>query len=310
MLNEKRSSRRRFMQQTAALIATALVWPAVLKAKLKNPIRRAIPNTRESLSVIGLGTSRTFDVGKDSAQRAQLAKVLQAFFDYGGGLIDLSPMYGSAEQVTGDLLKSISNKQSLFAATKVWTFGKQPGIAQMRESMRLVGVPRFDLMQIHNLRDWRVQLETLKEWRETGKIRYIGISTSHGRDHSELQQILQREPLDFVQLSYNIDNLKAQQRLLPLAKERGIATIINRPFQRGDLFSRVSGKPLPKWADEFECETWAQFFLKFIVSHPDVTCAIPATSKPHHLVDNMTAGFGALPDEKMRVRMLRYFRTL
>jgi diketogulonate reductase-like aldo/keto reductase len=273
-------------------------------------IKKPIPKSGEQLPVIGMGTSRTFDIDNDPQQLASLTEVLQIFFDQGGAVIDSSPMYGNAEQVTGDLLKTIKNKQALFAATKVWTWGKQEGIAQMQRSSQRMGVKVFDLMQIHNLRDWEVQLETLKAWKAEGKVRYIGITTSHGRFHDELEVILENEPFDFVQFSYNIMNRTVEERLLPIARERRIATLINRPFARGDLFRVVKGKALPAWASEMDVKSWGQFFLKFVVSHPDVTCAIPATSKPHHMLDNMGAGFGRLPDAAMRQRMIRYIETL
>ena len=305
-----RIERRRFLQQSAALTAATLSWPALLSAKELVPIKKAIPKTGEQIPVIGMGTSRTFDIGDDAQMRAQLAEVLQIFFDQGGAVIDSSPMYGNAEQVTGDLLKGIKNKQDLFAATKVWTWGKQEGITQMQRSSQRMGVKVFDLMQIHNLRDWQVQLETLKTWKAEGKVRYIGITTSHGRFHDELEVILDNEPFDFVQLSYNIVNRTVEQRLLPIARERNIATLINRPFAKGDLFRAVKGKSLPSWANEIDVKTWGQFFLKFVVSHPAATCAIPATSKPHHMLDNMGAGFGRLPDQAMRQRMINYFKSL
>ena len=219
-------------------------------------------------------------------------------------------MYGNAESVTGALVKAVGNPQSLFAATKVWTWGKQEGIEQMQQSMQRMGVERFGLMQIHNLRDWEVQLETLREWKAAGKIRHLGITTSHGRFHSELEQILQNHEFDFVQFSYNIENRVAEQRLFPIARERGIATLINRPYQRGSLFRRVKGQALPDWAAQIDCASWGQFFLKYIASHPDVTCIIPATSKVKHMVDNMGAGFGRLPDADLRVRMARHIAEL
>lgn len=305
-----RIDRRRFLQQSAGLTAAALSWPAWLSAKQLAPVKKAIPKTGEQLPVIGMGTSRTFDIGNDQALRQRLAEVLQIFFDQGGALIDSSPMYGNAEQVTGDLLKTIKNKQALFAATKVWTWGKEEGISQMQRSSERMGVKVFDLMQIHNLRDWQVQLETLKAWKAEGKVRYIGITTSHGRFHDELEVILENEPFDFVQLSYNIMNRSVEERLLPIAKERGMATLINRPFARGDLFGVVKGQALPVWAKDIDVKSWGQFFLKFVVSHPAATCAIPATSKPHHMLDNMGAGFGRLPDAATRQRMIRYLESL
>jgi diketogulonate reductase-like aldo/keto reductase len=236
--------------------------------------------------------------------------VMRAFFDNGGQLIDSSPMYGSAEAVTGALLHAVDKQAAVFTATKVWTYGKTEGIEQMQRSMQRLGVERIDLMQIHNLRDWQVQLETLQEWKAQGRIRYIGITTSHGRYHDELETILQQQPLDFVQFSYNIGNRDAEQRLLPIANERAIATLINRPYQRGSLFSKVKGQPLPAWASEFDCASWGQFFLKFIASHPDVTCIIPATSKLKHMVDNMAAGYGRLPDAQLRGRMIKTIEAL
>jgi len=311
------SGRRRFLKQSFALTAAGLGWLGLTscnemqpRKRAQAPIKKAIPKTGEQLPVIGMGTSRTFDAGNDPALRAKLAEVLQIFFDQGGAVIDSSPMYGTAEQVTGDLLKTIKNKQALFAATKVWTWGKEEGIAQMQRSSERMGVKVFDLMQIHNLRDWEVQLETLKDWKAQGKVRYIGITTSHGRSHEELEVILENGPFDFVQFSYNIMNRTVEERLLPIAREQKIATLINRPFARGELFRLVKGRPLPEWSGEFDINSWGQFFLKFVVSHPDVTCAIPATSKPHHMLDNMAAGYGRLPDAAMRQRMLAYINSL
>ena len=303
-------SRRNFMIALGGAWATVSFMPRRLLAKERVALKRAIPSSGELLPTIGLGTSRTFDAGDNQAARSQLAEVLQAFFDNGGVLIDSSPMYGSSETVIGGLLKTTKINNSLFSATKVWTDGKQSGIRQMKESMRLWGVDKFDLMQIHNLRDWKIHLGTLSEWKEQGKVRYIGITTSHGRSHAELEQVIKTESLDFVQFTYNIDNRIAEQRLLPLAADRGMATLINRPFQRGNLFGKVKGKPLPAWAAEFDCKSWGQYFLKFVASHPAVTCSIPATSKVHHMVDNMAAGFGRLPDAEMRNRMVRHFESL
>jgi len=273
-------------------------------------IRKTIPSSGERLSVIGLGTSRTFDVDSDNVIKSPLMDVMQAFFDNDGQLIDSSPMYGSAETVTGALVKRAINRQGLFTATKVWTNGRGEGIKQMERSMRRLGVEQIDLMQIHNLRDWQTHIDTLVDWKTEGRIRYIGITTSHGRYHDELEEILLQLPLDFVQFSYNILNRTAEQRLLPIAREKGIATLINRPYQRGSLFRKVKGKPLPAWAAEFDCASWGQFFLKFIAAHPAVTCIIPATSKLKHMVDNMAAGYGRLPDEPTRQRMIRLIETL
>jgi diketogulonate reductase-like aldo/keto reductase len=217
-------------------------------------------------------------------------------------------MYGDAEETIGQLLKE-TRHEALFAATKVWTDGRQAGIEQMERSRRLWGVPRFDLMQIHNLRDWRVHLATLKEWKAAGKVRYVGITTSHGRMHDELEQALAKERFDFVQLSYNLEDREVERRLLPLAQERGVAVLVNRPFQRGGLFDKVRGKPLPEWTEEIDVASWGQYFLKFAVSHPAVTCAIPATSKVKHMEDNMAAGHGRLPDAATRDRMVRFVES-
>ncbi|HEY5739049.1 MAG TPA: aldo/keto reductase [Gammaproteobacteria bacterium] len=303
-------TRRRFIKSTAAAALLGPLLPAAGQATQSGAIKKTIPSSGERLSVIGLGTSRTFNVAPDDAAQSPLVDVMQAFFDRGGQLIDSSPMYGNAEAVTGVLLDQVANKQELFTATKVWTNGKRAGIEQMQASMRHFGVERIDLMQIHNLRDWRTHIETLKEWKADGRIRYIGITTSHGRYHAELEQLLQELPLDFVQFSYNIANRDVEQDLLPLAAERGIATLINRPYQRGSLFRAVRGKPLPDWAAEIDCASWGQYFLKFIAAHPGVTCVIPATSKVKHMVDNMGAGFGRLPDAAMRKRMIAYLESI
>jgi diketogulonate reductase-like aldo/keto reductase len=304
------TSRRRFLGQLGALGITAVlpVTPA-LSAAAKN-ITKPIPATGEPLPVVGMGSWLTFDVGNDiDARNARLA-VLQTFFDLGGGLVDSSPMYGSSEEVIGYCLKRIRNHPHLFAATKVWTVGRLTGINEMELSRRRWGIPRFDLMQIHNMLDWETHLETLTNWKAEGRIRYIGITTSHGRRHDELERALKTHPFDFVQFTYNLIDREVEQRLLPLAAERGIAVVINRPFRHGELFRYVRGRPLPKWAVEFDCENWAQFFLKFIVSHPAVTCAIPATTKVAHMKQNMGAARGKLPDAATRRRMADHFRTL
>jgi diketogulonate reductase-like aldo/keto reductase len=302
-------NRRRFLQSLAGLGAAAVLGPG-LAAAAPPAIRKAIPASGERLPVIGMGSWLTFDVGDDERARAVRVQVLQAFFDRGGALIDSSPMYGSAQEVIGHALEQIRNRSALFAATKVWIFGQWLGVKQMEAARELWGVPRFDLMQIHNMLDWRAHLETLKAWKAEGRIRYIGITTSHGRRHNDLARALAKEPFDFVQFTYNLVDREVEQRLLPLAAERGIAVIINRPFDGGALFGSVRGKPLPAWAAEFDCANWAQFFLKFIVSHPAVTCAIPATSQVSHMLENMGAGFGRLPDAGMRRRMLTHFEKL
>lgn len=303
-------SRRRFLQGTGALALAPALMPVAGLARGAAPIKKPIPVSGEKLSVIGLGTSRTFNVDIATAAQSPLLDVIRAFFTHGGQLIDSSPMYGRAEAVTGALLDAVGNTGGLFTATKVWTDGRENGVKQMQQSMRRLGVGRIDLMQIHNLRDWEIHLATLRQWKADGKIRYLGITTSHGRFHAELEAIMKREALDFVQFSYNILDRDAEQRLLPLSQERGIAALINRPYQRGGLFRTVRGKPLPAWAADIDCASWGQFFLKFIVSHPGATCAIPATSKLKHMVDNMAAGFGRLPNATMRRRMIKHLESL
>jgi diketogulonate reductase-like aldo/keto reductase len=309
-LNHYSMSRRTFVASLTAALSAVWLAPGTLRAAQKALIRKTIPGTGEALPVIGLGSSRTFDIGRDQAVLDNLVEVMQAFFANGGQLIDSSPMYGSAEQVIGELLQRSGPQNKLFAATKVWTDGEQDGIRQMEDSLEKWRLDRFDLMQIHNLRDWQVHLKTLRDWKATGKIRYIGITTSHGRYHDELETILRNEPFDFVQLSYNIEDRSVEQRLLPLAAERGIAVLVNRPFQRGALFGKVKGQTLPGWAAEIDCKSWGQLFLKFAVSHPAVTCAIPATTKLHHMQDNMAAGFGQLPDATLRKRMVDFYAAL
>ena len=306
-LNEIAVSRRTFLKSTFAVSALMALWPKELLAAKANVIKRTIPSSGERLSVIGMGTSRTFT---DDVSKEQLGEVMQTFFDHGGQLIDSSPMYGPAERLVGGSLKTTKNARGLFVATKVWTDGKQSGIEQMQRSMQLLGVGAIDLMQIHNLRDWKVHIHTLREWKAQGKIRYLGITTSHGSRHEEFETIMKTEQLDFVQFSYNLVDREAERRLFPIAAEKGIATLINRPFQRGGMFDKVEGKKLPEWAAEFDCTSWAQFFLKFVVSHPQVTNVIPATSKVDHMIENMGAGYGRLPDAKMRERMVRYLEAL
>ena len=303
-------TRRHFIKGLGILSAGLTLMPHTVFGQSRQPVKRAIPSSGERIPVIGMGTSRTFDVGINAPILTQLGEVLQVFFDNGGALIDSSPMYGNSETVIGELMKTVPNQDRLFAATKVWTYGKRSGIDQMQESMQRMGVEVMDLMQIHNLRDWKIHLPTLRQLKQEGKIRYIGITTSHGRFHSDLIQIMRTEQLDFVQFTYNIGNRTAEESLLPLAADRGIATLINRPYQRGALFRSVKGKALPEWAREFDCSSWGQFFLKFVVSHPAVTCVIPATSKVHHMVDNMAANFGKMPSAAMRKRMLKYVEGL
>lgn len=302
------TQRRHFLAAAATLSAGLLLSNQVVAAS--NQIRKIIPKSAEKLAVIGMGTSRTFDAANNAELLTRLKQVTQTFFDMGGGLIDSSPMYGSAQRVIGKLLPGVTGRQNLFSATKVWIEGEQPGINQMQQSQKEWGIKNFDLMQIHNLVDWRIHLETLNKMKAEGNIRYTGITTSHGRFHSELENILTHHDFDFLQLSYNIGNRDVETRLLPLALEKGIAVIVNRPFQRGSLFRQTKGKLLPSWTRDFDCNSWGQYFLKYAVSHPAVTCAIPATTKVKHMKDNMQAGRGLLPTPKQRIKMQKYFESL
>ena len=302
-----KSSRREALKLSAAALFG--LWAPWLRANgTSTATRITIPKSGETLSVIGLGSSRTFNDYLDPQTGRELTAILQTFFDQQGQLIDSSPMYGPAETAIGALMKNVKRKDKLFSATKVWTDGREPGIRQMHESMKKMGVDVMDLMQIHNLRDWRTHLKTLRDWKAQGRIRYIGITTSHGRSHAELADIMASEPLDFVQFSYNIVDREVENRLLPLAADKGIATLINRPFARGDLFRKVKGKDVPAWAQDFDCSSWGQFFLKFAASHPAATCVIPATSRLKHMVDNMGANFGRLPNSDERKRMIAFMQ--
>jgi diketogulonate reductase-like aldo/keto reductase len=266
-------------------------------------IQRAIPSSKETLPAIGLGTWRTFDVGESAAKRGPLKDVLERFAGLSGRVLDSSPMYGAAETVLGDLAADLGVTDTLFVATKVWTSGREAGIAQMEQSLRRLRRSRLDLMQIHNLLDWRTHLRTLRDWKQAGRIRYLGVTHYTASAYDELERVLRAEPLDFVQVNYSLGEREAERRILPLARDRGVAVLVNRPFSEGGLFHRVRGLALPPLAAEAGCETWAQFFLKWILAHPAVTCVIPATSRPEHLVDNMKAGLGTLPDASTRERM-------
>jgi diketogulonate reductase-like aldo/keto reductase len=267
------------------------------------PLERPIPSSGEKIPVVGLGTWRTFDVGASAAERAPLEQVLRSFVERGGRVVDSSPMYGSAESVVGDLAANLGVGDRLFLATKVWTSGRDAGVRQMEQSLRRLRARRIDVMQIHNLLDWRTHLATLRDWKAAGRVRYVGVTHYTAGAYDELERVLRAEALDFVQVNYSLGEREAERRILPLARDRGVAVLVNRPFSEGGLFHRVRGQALPPWAAELDCESWAQFFLKWILAHSAVTCVIPATSRPQHLVDNMRAGTGSLPDAATRERM-------
>jgi aryl-alcohol dehydrogenase-like predicted oxidoreductase len=270
------------------------------------PLQRKIPSSGEALPLIGLGTSGPFEVGADPAQRAPLRQVLAAFFAAGGRLIDTSPMYSSAEQVLGELL-SAEMQQHAFLATKVWTRGERAGIEQMTRSQQLLKRQQLDLIQVHNLVDLDTQLRTLRAWQEAGRVRYLGVTHYTVSAHAELAGVLRRERLDFVQCNYSPLTRDAERRLLPLAAERGVAVLVNRPFEDGALFQAVRGQALPPWAADLDAASWGQLALKFIAAHPAVTCIIPATGKVEHLEDNLAGGRGRLPDARQREEIARAF---
>jgi diketogulonate reductase-like aldo/keto reductase len=301
------STRRKILKLIAAAPALAVIPSARAAAA---PLKRPIPKTGELLHAVGLGTWQTFDVGSDAHGRAAARDVLARFAEAGGQMVDSSPMYGSSESVVGDLAAGLGVEKSLFLATKVWTNGRDAGIRQMEESMRRMRTGRMDLMQVHNLKDVKTQLKTLREWKEQGRIRYLGITHYHEGAYAELERLIRSEKPDFAQFNYNVAATAADTRLLPLCAEYQTAVIINRPFEEGGLFRTVKGRELPRWAEEFDCNSWARFFLKFILSHPAVTCAIPATRNPDYLVDNMGAAVGRLPDAAMRRRMVQHMRSL
>ena len=272
------------------------------------PLTRPIPSTGEAIQRVGLGTWITFNVGQDPPARARCAQVMRAFFDAGGRLIDSSPMYGSAQGVIGEGLRAAAALQRVFSADKVWT--SSDGAAQVEASRGHWQLPRFDLLQVHNLLAWEKQLPLLQRMKERGQLRYVGITTSEGRRHREFEQLMRGHALDFVQFTYNLLDREAEERLLPLAADRGMAVLVNRPFQEGALLRRLQRHPLPAWAAEIECTSWAQFALKFVISHPAVTCAIPATRRVDHVRENMAAARGRMPDEALRRRMASHVAGL
>jgi len=271
---------------------------------------REIPRSGEQIPALGLGSSDTFEVGATDKARAPVRAVLARYAELGGRVVDTSPMYGTAESVIGDLAQALGIQSKLWLATKVWTQGLESGIAQMEDSFRRLRTDRIDLMQVHNLVDTQTHLRTLRDWKEQGRIRYLGVTHYRTDAYDEIARLIRNESLDFVQFNYSIATREAERMLLPLAAAQRTAVLINRPYEDGRLFARVRGKPLPEWAAELDCASWGQLFLKYVISHPAVTCVIPATSKRKHLEDNMGAGRGRLPDEAGRARMVTYFESL
>lgn len=296
-------NRRKCLNNLKALGIFSLA-PDLISMK-ESILKRTIPSSGEQLPIVGLGTWQTFDVSESEDEREPLKEVLKTLISKGGRVVDSSPMYGRSEEVVGDLSTALQLNDKLFIATKVWTNGKENGIRQMNESFRLLQREKIDLMQIHNLTDWQTHINTLRDWKEQGKIKYIGLTHYLDSVHDKLASIIEKEKVDFIQVNYNILDRNAEKKLLPFAREKNVAVLINRPFEEGSLFQKVKGKQLPEWAKEFDCQSWGQFFLKYILSNPAVTCVIPGTSKPHHMLDNIGAAFGKLPTQKQREDMVR-----
>jgi diketogulonate reductase-like aldo/keto reductase len=296
--------RRTLKELTAAIIALNLPQLGLTMTNVREKMHtRLIPSTKEVLPVIGCGTYRAFDVGAAPEERGPLLAVLKALFDAGGSVIDSSPMYGAAEGVVGDLLAQAQNRSRAFLATKVWTSGQRAGLEQINRSFTLFRDRRIDLIQVHNLLDWKVQLATLRDLKSAGRIRYVGITHYSASAFAEVESVLRSETLDFLQINYAMDDTAAERRILPLAADRGVAVIVNRPFGGGGLLGKLRNRPLPSWAQEIDCRSWAQVLLKFVLSQPAVTCAIPGTASPEHMSDNIGAGFGRMPDAALRARM-------
>lgn len=313
MKNGHSASRRRVlaMMGGAAGIMLTGTHRGVARAASPAPLlRRPIPRSGEQLPAVGLGTYRSFDIGANRSAREPVAEVLRRFVELGGRVIDSSPMYGHAESVVGELAAELGVEDRLFHATKVWTRGAAAGIAQMEASFKRMRVEQMDLMQVHNLLDLETHYPTLRAWQDEGRIRYIGVTHYQAGAHEALERLVRSGDFDFVQVNYSIAEREAENRLLPLARDHGVAVLVNRPFAQAGLFARVRGVDLPAWAGEFDCRSWGQFFLKYILAHPAVTSAIPATSNPVHLEDNMAAGTGRLPDESTRRRMAEFVANL
>jgi len=302
----KNIDRRQFLQSSAALsVAPGLLVGSPAAAQQNKPamLKREIPSSGETIPVIGLGTWQTFDVADSTSSRVQLKGVLHEFVSGGGSVVDSSPMYGSSERVVGELADELQIAERLFKATKVWTSGEAAGVRQMDNSMSLMRTNSMDLMQVHNLLDAETHLRTLAEWKQEGKVRYVGITHYHSGGYAPMMSLMKKHQLDFIQINYSMLSEEASREVLPLALDRGIAVLINRPYEAGRLFRTVTNQKLPPWAKEFDCQSWGQFFLKYLLANPAVTCVIPGTSKARHMRDNVAAGFGDLPNVRQRGKM-------
>ncbi len=303
-------SRRTLLASLAAAGAASVLRPLTAAPGRSPILMRPIPSTGERLPLVGVGSWITFNVGDDPVARDSCAEVVRAFFHDGGRLIDSSPMYGSSQEVIGYSLGKLGKPSQLFSADKVWTSSGARGPAQIEESRRHWNIPRFDLLEVHNILSWEEHLPMLFAMKATGRLRYVGVTTSEGRRHDEIERIMRSRPLDFVQITYNVLDREVEDRILPLARERSIGVIVNRPFRRGELIRKLARSPLPNWAGEIDCANWPQLLLKFIVSHPAVSCAIPATTRVDHVRENLGAAYGRLPDEPMRRRLVAHVESL
>ncbi|WP_417316818.1 aldo/keto reductase [Emcibacter sp.] len=310
-------TRKEFIKLTGAAgltlasgVAGGLATPALADTFITKMVKKPIPSNGELLPVVGFGTSQVFNVGNSEEERAPLLETLKILYDAGGSVIDTAPMYGPAEAVVGDLVARLNSRNKSFIATKVLQTGKQNGIDQMQSSFRKLKTSHVDLMQVHNLVDWQTQLGTLREMKQDKKIRFLGITHYTDSGTEELIKIMKQEPLDFVQCQYAMNARLVEEELLPLAQEKGIAILVNRPFGRGALFSKVKGRELPAWAEEYGIQSWAQYFLKYLLGHPAVTCVIPGTGRPDYARDNVMAGMSPLPEEKTRKMMLDHLESL
>jgi len=307
---KKDFNRREALQLLSCATAGAFLMPSLIAFKTNEMIKRKIPSSGEELPIVGLGTWQTFDVGNNEGERLQLAEVLKEMKNLGGTMIDSSPMYGTSEKVVGDLCTRLHIQNDFFYATKVWTNGKQAGIDQMNASFTKMQRQQMDLMQIHNLVDWEIHIKALRDWKAEGKIRYWGFTHYTDASHDTLAKLIKQEQPDFVQFNYNINNRHAENRLLDTAKDHGVAVIINQPFDSGNLFRKIRGKQLSDWCAEIGINSWGQYFLKYILGHDAVNCVIPGTSQAKHVIDNMGAGYGKLPNNNERKRMIDYLKTI
>jgi len=309
-MNKVTTSRRNSLKCMGYLGLGCLISPTLMMTMSKNSmLTRKIHSTGESIPVVGLGTWIQFDVSNSDAEKQPLGEVLKSMLEYGGKLIDSSPMYGRSEAVIGELTQNLGLAEKFFYATKVWTSGRESGINQMKSSMRKMNRKQLDLIQVHNLVDWKAHLKTLKNWKEQGMVRYLGITHYTNSSHAQLEKIIETEDIDFVQFNYSISERHAENRLLETARDNEVAVIINRPYDGGSLFGLTRGKTIPPWAQDYDINSWGQFFLKYILSHSAVTCVIPGTSKVKHVIDNMQAGYGNLPDQKTREKMVQFIRN-